>query len=660
MKMLVAILTALLALPAFGQTQQPQGPLRSPIAADTDQIIVKWRSDAKATQAAPGPQKASKLSARSGLGIQHKRRGSGGTDIFKLERRMSGAQLQAVLDRLNADPDVAYAVADKWRRIQQIPTDPMAADQWYFMSVQPAATRTDQAWDLTTGSASTVVAVLDTGVRFDHPDLTSKLLPGYDFVTDPRVANDNDGPDPDASDPGDWIAPEDRNIDVFRGCAVGQSTWHGTRVASLIGASANDGVGMTGAGWATRILPVRVLGKCGGVDSDIIDGMRWAAGLPVEGAPTNPTPAQIINMSLGGDDACSAAYQEAVDEIIARGVLIVASVGNEGIPVGTPANCRGVLGVAGVRHTGTKVGYSNLGPGADLAAPAGNCVNSPPFTADAPCVFAMTVALNDGETGPLAGGSYSDTVVRPNYGTSFSAPLVSGAAALMHSVNPRLTSAQFTTLLQESAAPFPTSSTSTTRICRVPTTFVQGQECICTTATCGAGLLDTFAAVSAALKPFGVVQANGTIEPNTPVDISAAGSFGAYDATAGASRPITSYQWSVLDVTGATPTIADASAATTTLQVAGNSRFTLRLTVTDDAGGTDDTDFAMVTSTPPEPQTPPTSTPIGTGGGGGSFDWWLLLLGLLPLLLSGPRRRKPLTGSAGRGHRSRRRQHFAE
>src|SRR5690606_30477818 len=161
MKMLAAVVLAtLIAIPAVGQSQEYseeyQGPLRSRAPSGTDQIIVKWRSGAKATLAAPAAQKASKLSTRSGLGIRHKRRGSGNTDVFKLDRRMSGSELQAVLDRLNADPDVAFAVADKRRQIQQIPTDPLAMDQWYFLSVQPAATRTDQAWDLTTGSASTV------------------------------------------------------------------------------------------------------------------------------------------------------------------------------------------------------------------------------------------------------------------------------------------------------------------------------------------------------------------------------------------------------------------------------------------------------------------------------------------------------------------------
>jgi len=654
MKMLLAaVLATVVAVPALGQTPVTIDALRARTQDETNQIIVKWRSSARSTLAAPGLQRASKLSSRAGLNIRHKRRSTTSMEVFQLERPMGGSELQSVLDQLNADPDVEFAVADKRRRIQQIPTDPLAMDQWYFLSVQPAATRTDQAWDITTGSASTVVAVIDTGVRYDHPDLANKLLPGYDFVSEPLVGNDGDGRDPDASDPGDWVDADDRANQVFRNCSTTSSSWHGTRVASLIGAAANDGVGVAGAGWETRILPVRVLGKCGGRDSDIIDGMRWAAGLPVEGVPLNPTPAQIINVSLGGDDSCSAAYQSAVDEIVAQGSLIVASVGNDGIPVGTPANCNGVLGVSGIRHVGTKVGYSNLGPGADIAAPAGNCVNpGPPYSDESPCVFAMPVATDSGSTMP-EGATYTDTVSRPNIGTSFSAPLVSGAAALMHSVNPQLTPAQFTTLLQESATPFPTSSSETTRICRVPTTFVQGSECICTTVTCGAGMLNTFAAVSAALKPFGIVTASATIDPNVAVNISGTDSFGA------PGRTITSYQWSVVNVTGATPTILDASAASTTLQVSGNSRFTLRLTVTDDAGNSDDTDFAMVTSTPPDSPTPP-STPIGSGGGGGSFDWWLLVLGLLPLALPAPRRRRVVTSSAGRSHRRRRRHYLAE
>lgn len=655
MKMLAAIvLSAFVAVPAFAQSREYQAPrLQAPDA--TDQIIVRWRGGAKTTLSASSAQRASKLSTSSGMAIQHKRRSSANTEVYKLDRAMNGGELQAVLDKLAADPDVEFAVADKRRQIQQIPSDPLIVNQWYFIGAEPSATRMDQAWDVTTGDAATVVAVLDTGVRYEHPDLANKLLPGYDFISDARVGNDGDGPDADASDPGDWIDATDRATAFFANCTSTRSSWHGTRVSGLIGAASNEGIGLAGAGWSTRILPVRVLGKCGGFDSDIVDGMRWAAGLPVDGVPMNPTPANIINLSLGGDDNCSAAYQAAVNEVTAQGTVIIASVGNDGINPGTPSNCDNVIGVGGIRHVGTKIGFSNLGPGTDISAPGGNCVNDgPPFSNDAPCVYAVQVATDMGDTMPVASG-YTDRVSRPNFGTSFSAPMVAGAAALMHSVNPQLAPGQFMTLLQESASPFPTSSATTNAICRVPTTFVQGGECICTTVTCGAGMLNTAAAVNAALKPFGIVQSTATIEPNVAVNISGSTSFAAPTHT------VASYQWSVLNITGATPTIADAAAASTTVQVNGNSRFTLRLRVTDEMGVTDDTDFAMVTSTPPEPQTPPASSPIGrTNGGGGNFDWWLLFLGLLPLALPGPRRRKAANGSAGRSHRRRRREHFAE
>lgn len=671
MKMLAAlVLTAFAAVPAFAQSTEYQGPPRSRTAPATDQIIVKWRSMPASTT-----QRAGKLASAAGVAIQHKRSSTADTEVFKLDRPMAGDEMQAVLDRLNADPAVAFAVADQRRRVQRVPSDPMVADQWYLLSVEASATQTDQAWDLTTGDPATVVAVLDTGVRPEHPDLAGKLLAGYDFVTNVAVANDGDGRDSDASDPGDWIVAADRSQAIFSDCNIDASSWHGTRVSGLIGATTDvDAQGIAGGGWQTRILPVRVLGKCGGFDSDIIDGMRWAAGLTVAGVPTNPTPAKIINLSLGSDGACTAAYQQAANEVTAQGSLIISSVGNDGIPVGAPANCDNVLGVSGVRHVGTKVGYSNLGAGADIAAPAGNCVNTTIVEptennpAGVPCVFSLLVARDSGTTIPET-PTYSTRFTQANFGTSFSAPLVAAAAALVNSVNPQFTPATFTKLLQESSTPFPNTSATTSTICRIPTNFVQRQECICTTSTCGSGILNTAAAVAAALRPFAFVTAAATIDPNVSVNINATASFGS------PGRTITAYQWSVAGVIGATPTITDTTAATTTLQVTGTSRFTLRLRVTDDTGVTDDTDFAMATT---QPQA--RSTPIGRGsGGGGSFDWWLLVLGLLPLALPGPRRRRAAraraqskprnsssrdlqdaTISASRSYRRRRRQHFPQ
>ena len=149
------------------------------------------------------------------------------------------------------------------------------------------------------------------------------LLPGYDMISDVDVANDGDGRDADASDPGDWVTQAElSNVrGPFYQCATSpnDSRWHGTKVSGLIAALTDNGVGMASVGRNVRVLPVRVAGKCGGYDSDIIAGMRWAAGLAVAGVPANPNRARVINLSLGGDGECTAAYKDAVAEINAAG-----------------------------------------------------------------------------------------------------------------------------------------------------------------------------------------------------------------------------------------------------------------------------------------------------------------------------------------------------
>jgi serine protease len=615
------VLLIALAPAAFGQSREDNGSARHARAQPpTDQIIVKWRDGTTAAGT-----RMQKLGASAGMRLQHKQQLDGDTEVLQLDRARSSQEMSAVLERMAADPNVEYAVADERRWIHATPGDPLFADQWYFQSTEVSATHAQQAWDVTVGSNTTVVAVLDTGVRFEHPDLlrlsqAGKLLDGFDFVSQTPYANDGDGRDTDASDPGDFVTAADKMQAAFTTCDASNSSWHGTRVSSLIAALTNNAEGIAGTGWNTLILPVRVLGKCGGTDSDIIAGMRWAAGIAVPGAPANPTPAQVINLSLGGTGACSAAYQSAVNEIVARGVLIVASVGNDGGGVAAPANCAGVLGVTGIRHAGTKVGFSNLGPGSGIGAPGGNCVNVSPLDADHPCLFSITAARNTGTTVPVA-SAYTDRFPNFNVGTSFSAPLVAGAAALMHSLNSRLTPAQSIALLKGSAAPFPTTSTTTTTFCHVPVGDLQQEECICTTATCGAGMLNTQGAVLAAQRPFAIAEAPTTINTATAVNIDARDSF------ASNGRTIASFQWTALGVTGATPTFGDAAQALTTMQVADASTFTLRLTVTDDQGSQDTADIAVATAAPPPPSPPP-PPPASSGGsgGGGSFGWLMLLL----------------------------------
>jgi len=164
---------------------------------------------------------------------------------------------------------------------------------------------------------------VDSGVRFDHEDLAPRLVAGYDFITDDLNANDGQsGRDANASDPGDYVSAADRNNAALTALcgtlSVQGSSWHGTQVAGILAAETNNSRGIAGMGGATRVLPVRVLGKCGGFDSDIIAGMRWAAGLSVPGVPSNPTPARVINLSLAGAGTCSAAYRSAIAETIAR------------------------------------------------------------------------------------------------------------------------------------------------------------------------------------------------------------------------------------------------------------------------------------------------------------------------------------------------------
>jgi len=478
--------------------------------------------------------------------------------------------------------------------------------------------------------------VIDTGVRFDHPDLLpvaegGKLLPGYDFVSaesggTARAANDGDGWDPDASDPGDWISSLDRTTSQFSGCAINSSSWHGTRVSGMLAGLTDNATGIAGVGWSNRILPVRVLGKCGGLTSDIIAGMRWAAGLPQSGVPANPNPARVLNLSLGGQGSCSNAYQSAIDEITARGVTVVVSAGNDGSTADQPANCRGVVSVTGVRHVGTKVGFANLGLDVSIAAPGGNCVNVGPGQ---PCLYSLDTTTNLGTTTPADNG-YTDRVDNFNVGTSFAAPIVSGIAALMYSTNGSLTPVKLAERLKTSARPFPTSSDPNVPTCRLPEspTDLQLSECNCTTQTCGAGLAHAPGAVEAALRPVAVLSAPSTVAPGETVMLAGTGSLGADGRTVGG------YEWSI--VSGATALSALTGGQTTFVAPAAGATVVVRLTVTDDAGRRDAADATVqvlgTTPTPPPapPPAPPPPTPdpggLSRGGGGGPFDALALAL----------------------------------
>ena len=622
-------------------------------AEDAARVIVKFKAGSalmRAQAQSATPQRvehAQSLGQRIGRTLRDGHGLNSRTQVM-LADGLSSAQLAA---RLAKESDVEYAVVDQKRFRLAAPNDTLYGDnlsgftptagQWYLRA--PAGTlqssiNVEPAWDITLGSTSVVVAVLDTGIRYDHADLSANLLPGYDMVANVGMANDGNGRDADASDPGDWITyAETSGSGQFAGCgrdgnnnlAAENSTWHGTQTTGIIGALTNNGTGMASVGRTVRVLPVRVLGKCGGYDSDIMAGMLWAAGIGVSGVPANPNPAKVINLSLGGSGTCSQAYQDTLSQLTALGVTVVASAGNSGLSVTVPANCPGVIGVAGLRHAGTKVGYSDLGPEITISAPAGNCVNT---LSGQPCLYPILTTSNAGTTTPIAASAIYTNSYYTSLGTSFSAPMVSGTIGLMLSVDPALTPAAIRAILMGSARAFPTTGgdngdggSTTVPRCAAPSTTEQAQ-CYCTTATCGAGMLDTgaaLAATSAGLQAQIDFSRTGAV-PSQALTISGANSWVA------SGRSITSYQWTLVDGGGIVTPLTSATASSISVTPSALGRFTVSLTITDDLSSTSTTVQTIDVVTPTVTTTAQSS---GGGSGGGGALEGSTLLGLLAALV---------------------------
>jgi serine protease len=326
------------------------------------------------------------------------------------------------------------------------PNDTDFAKQWplHATSAAPFGLNLLDVWRTLTGTQDIVVAVLDTGVRFEHPDLNQRLLAGYgyDFISDVERANDGDGRDDDASDPGNWVTQAEASnlLGPHYGCPVAESVWHGTQMAGIIGAEANNGYGIAGINWVSSILPVRVLGKCGGIMSDIAEAIRWAAGLPVPNVPVNPRPARVINLSFGALAGCSHTLQDAIDEATQIGAIVVASAGNSAVDVAyqTPANCANVVAVAATDQRGERTYYSNYGSGVLVSAPGGN-----PLVSESDRIFTSS---NSGKTVPQA--SVTSFVL----GSSPAAAEVSGIVSLLLARNPNLRLRDVRALLRNNAA----------------------------------------------------------------------------------------------------------------------------------------------------------------------------------------------------------------
>ncbi|AOJ07079.1 S8 family peptidase [Burkholderia mayonis] len=395
--------------------------------------------------------------------VQVERTMSGGAALLALGQKMNADTASTLAQTFAADPDVAYAEPDRRVFARTVATDPNYAQQWNYFD-PTAGIDLPNAWSVTTGLPTVVTAVLDTGYR-PHPDIIANLLPGYDFISDINTGNNGHGRSPDATDPGDWVTQQELTdpSSPFYNCASApsNSSWHGTQVAGIIGAAANNGIGIAGVNWYGKMLPVRVLGKCGGTTSDIADAMRWAAGLPVAGVPTNLTPAKVINLSLGGNGPCGDTFQQAINDAIAQGASVVVAAGNDGQATtqDRPANCKGVIAVGATDSTGQRAWYSNFGADITLSAPGSNILST----------------TNAGTTVPTsdAYGTHS--------GTSLAAPQVAGVASLMLAVNPNLTPAQIAQKLASTARP---SASTASCLARAP----------------GAGIVDAGTVVASATK----------------------------------------------------------------------------------------------------------------------------------------------------------------
>ncbi len=450
-------------------TQSGKGKLSTHEAPYTDRLIVKLREPGTAAPSLDmSTERLQALNASAGMEMRPMRTMSWGAQVFKLPHRMTLADATELSRKLILHPDVEHAEPDRILRPLAIPNDTLFSSQWHYMSpaIEPGGVNLPAAWDITTGQPGIVIGIIDSGILFNHADLAGRTLPGYDFVSEPLIANDGNGRDRDATDPGDWITAAESAGDDFAGCTVSDSSWHGTHIAGTVGAATNNGLGVAGTNWVSSILPVRVLGKCGGFLSDVIDGERWAVGLSVPDVPDNPTPAQVLNQSLGGEGSCSRFQQDAIDEIVALGTVIVASAGNQGADVArtNPANCDGVIAVAATNRAGSRTFYTNTGRLVDISAPGGE--QTPDDKQNG-----ILSLFNTGTTVPLA-DDYEYLS-----GTSFASAQVAGIVSLILSANPGLSPAQVLSGIQATARPFAIDSA-------------------CTTDLCGAGIIDAAAAVN--------------------------------------------------------------------------------------------------------------------------------------------------------------------
>ena len=350
---------------------------------------------------------------------------------------LTPAQAQQYMNALSANSKVASVVPDMRRYATVDHTsetikinDPKMNRMWSLTGENGVSAL--EAWGTTRGKGVTV-AVLDSGITA-HPDLDANVLPGYDFIAESAFSNDGNGRDSDPTDAGNWTVDNQ----CFTGSKASPSDWHGTHVAGTIAAIANNNEGIAGVAPEAKIVPVRVLGACGGFDSDITDGIIWAAGGSVRGVPANQNPAQVINMSIGSEGTCTTPYRQAIAQANKRGSLVVVAAGNNSFDASksSPGNCEDVINVGATDKNGKRSYFSNYGSRVDVSAPGGDRRY---------WGGGILSTLNAGKTAP-GKADYAEY-----QGTSMAAPHVAGIVALMKAVDPKLTYAQAKKALQSTS-----------------------------------------------------------------------------------------------------------------------------------------------------------------------------------------------------------------
>ena len=273
-----------------------------------------------------------KAARQQGVSVKELRALATGGTLIASDKALSDQAARDFMNGIAASGEVNAVEPDARMTAVLTPNDTRYGEQWDFTAAN--GMRIPGAWDVSTGSGSTV-AVIDTGITA-HPDLDANVLPGYDFVSDATAARDGNGRDANAQDQGDWYAAGECGQ-----TAAANSSWHGTHVAGTVAAVTGNATGVAGVAPNAKVVPVRVLAKCGGSLSDIADAIIWASGGTVSGVPANANPAKVINMSLGGSGACGTTYQAAIDSAVSRGTTVVVAAGNSNQDASgfRPSNC---------------------------------------------------------------------------------------------------------------------------------------------------------------------------------------------------------------------------------------------------------------------------------------------------------------------------------